>query len=231
MNISVIIDIVIVIALIIFAAMGWKRGLIRTLTELLSVILALGLAGQIARTAAPKIVDRHLRPATHAAIEQRAEEIAREADEATHENLTKLMDAIPNGFIREKAVDTVDSMFENGQGSYVAEPLAELGTELADHVLDTLVKDLIQSFLCAVLFVVLNMVLRLAAKVLRLIEKLPGIHELNEFAGALAGLCKGALLVCLVVWILTKIGTITPEMAENSMILGLLPGWISGFGK
>lgn len=227
------IDIVIVIALIVCTVLGWRRGLIRTLAELAAVVLALGLSAQAAKTAAPKIVDQYLRPTTHAAIEQRAEEIAREADETTHENLSKLMEAIPNSFIRGKALDTVDSMFAGGRvmGASTAEPLAKLGKELADHVLDTLVKDLIQSILCAMLFMVLSVALRWAAKVLRLVEKLPGIHELNGFGGALVGLGKGLVLACLAVWVLTKIGMITPEAAKNSMILGLLPGWISGAGK
>lgn len=231
MNISVIIDVVILAALIVFAAMGWKRGLIRTLTELAVVVLSVGLATQIARSAAPKIIDGYLRPATHAAIEQQAEEIAKEAGETTRENLSKLMEAIPNEFVREKAVGAVDSMFPEGQGGYAAVPLGNLGKELADHVLDTLVKDLIQSLLSAALFFVIHFVMRLIAKVLRVMEKLPGVREVNELGGALIGLGKGLVLVCLAVWVLSRIGTITPEIAEGSIALGLLPQWLSVAGK
>ena len=163
MNISVMIDVVILAALAVFTVLGWKRGLIRTLTELAVVVLALGLAAQIAKTAAPRIVDQYLRPATYAAIEQRAEEISREAGETTKENLHRVLDAIPNGYIREKAADTLDGLFESGEilGGYGFAPLAELGKDLADSVLDTLVKDLIQSILCAALFVALRVALGL----------------------------------------------------------------------
>lgn len=231
MNISVMIDVVIFAVLVLFTVLGWKRGLLRTLTELAVVILALGLSTQLAKAAAPKIVDQYLRPATYAAIEQRAEEISKEAEETTRENLYKVLDAIPNGYVREKAAGALDSALPGGTGGFAAEPLSKLGKELADHVLDTLVKDLIQSILSAALFVVLNFLLRLALRVLRLAEKIPGVHQLNEFGGALAGLGKGLILTCLAVWVLSRIGTITPEMAEGSVVLGLLPGWISAAGK
>jgi len=224
------IDIVIAAALLLCTVLGWNRGLIRTLAELAAVILALLLSVQIAKSAAPEIVDRYLRPATHAAIEERAEEISREAGESTRDNLLKVLDAIPNDYVRDKTADAVDRALTNGE-AYAAEPLAKLGIEAADYVLDTLVRDLIQSVLCAALFVVLYIVLHLAAKAMRLMEKLPGIRQVNEFGGALVGLGKGLLLVCLAVWVLAGIGVITPDIAEHSVALGLLPAWISGIGK
>lgn len=231
MNISVIIDAAALAVPVLFTVLGWRRGLLQTLTELAVVILALGLSTQLARAAAPVIVDRYLRPATHAAIEQRSEEISREAEETTRENLYKVLEAIPNAYIREKALGALDNAPTGGADGFAAEPLARLGRELADHVLDTLVKDLIRSVLSAALFAVLHFLLRLAARVLRLAEKLPGVRQLNELGGALAGLGKGLILVCLAVWVLSGIGAITPEMAEGSVALGLLPGWIVAAGK
>lgn len=218
------IDIVILAVPAVFAVLGWKRGLMRTLAELLTVVLALALASQIARAAAPRIVEQYLRPATHAAIEQRAEELSKEAGETTRENLSRLMEAIPNGFIREKAIGAVDGMFESGQilGGYAFMPLAEAGKDLADQVLDTLVLDLIQSVLCAALCVILTVLLRLLFRVLRLLEMLPGVRQLNELGGALIGLGKGLILVILAMWVLRKTGVIPPEAAEKSAVFGVL---------
>ena len=81
-----------------FAVLGWKRGLVRTLTELLTVVLALALSAQIAKTAAPVIVDKALRPATYTAIERRVDEIMTEAgpDISPVKELERVMEAIPN---------------------------------------------------------------------------------------------------------------------------------------
>lgn len=233
MNISVMMDVGIIAVLVLCTALGWKRGLLRTLAELAVVVLALLLSAQIARAAAPKIVDAYLRPATHAAIEQRAAEISEEAEGSSKEKLHKVLEAIPNAYVREKAAETLDGLFESGEilGGYGLAPLSELGKDLADEVLDTLVEDLIRSVLCGALFVVLSVLLRLVVRVLRLVEKIPGVRQLNELGGALAGLGKGVILVCLAVWVLERTGTVTPDMAAESVMLGFLPGWIGGMEK
>ena len=237
MNISVMIDIVIVVVLIAFTAAGWKHGLIRTLVGLAAMVLAVGLSSQIARAAAPEIVDRYLRPATYAAIEERAKELAKGEEassvEDLRQDLNQVLDAIPNDFIREKAQDALDGLLPQGEplGGALLAPLEELGRDMADRVLDTLVQDVLRSILCAALFVILSTVFRIVARTLRIVEKLPGVRQLNELGGALAGLAKGLVLVCLALWVLCHIGVITPEMAEGSVVLGLLPGWIAGTGK
>lgn len=231
------IDIVIAVVLIAFTAAGWRHGLIRTLVGLAAMVLAVGLSSQIARAAAPEIVDRYLRPATYAAIEERAQELAKGEEVSSVEDLrrdlSQVLDAIPNDFIREKAQDAVDGLLPQGEalsGALLA-PLEELGRDMADRVLDTLVQDVLRSILCAALFVILSAVFRIVARALRIVEKLPGVRQLNELGGALAGLAKGLVLVCLALWVLCHTGVITPEMAEGSVVLGLLPGWIAGTGK
>ena len=232
------IDIVIAAVLILFAAAGWKSGLIRSLVGLTAMVLAVALSSQLSRAAAPKIVDQYLRPATYAAIEERAEELSREAGssstvEELRRNLYQILDAIPSGFIRERAQDALDDAIPLGVpigGAFLMD-LEELGKDMADTVLDTLVQDVLRSILCAALFVVLSVLFRMAARILRIVEKLPGVRQLNELGGALAGLGKGLILVCLAVWVLRQTGVLTPEMAAGSVALGLLPGWISGVGK
>ncbi len=237
MNISVMMDVVIAAVLIIFAAAGWKNGLIRSLVGLAAMILAVVLSAQLSRAAAPELVDRYLRPATYAAIEERAEELSAGAEvssmEELRQNLYQVLEAIPNDFIREHTQGALDSVLPPGEtlGGAVRMPLEELGRDMADAVLDTLVRDVLQSVLCGVLFVVLSIVFRLAARVLRIVEKIPGVRQLNELGGALAGFGKGVILVCLAVWVLRQTGALTAEMAEGSLVLGLLPGWISGIGK
>ncbi len=227
------IDIVILAVLIIFVVLGWKRGLVRTLTELLAIVLALVLSAQIARAAAPVIVDRALRPATHAAIEQRAEELSAEAGSTSRENLHKILEAVPNDFIRENVLDAVDGMFESGEilGGYAFAPLAELGKDMADAVLDGVVRDVIQSILCAAPCVILTAVFRLITRILRVVEKLPGVRQLNGLGGALIGLGKGLILVVLVLWVLRKTGYISLETAENSLAFGVLSQLTGGLLK
>lgn len=237
MNISVMMDLAIVGILLLFTVMGWRSGLIRGLVGLAAMVLALVLSAQLARAAAPEIVDRYLRPATYAAIEERAEELSRSAEassassiEELRQNLYQVLDAIPNDFIRDRAQDALDGVLptEDSIGGALRAPLEELGKDMADKVLDTLVRDVLQSILCTALFAVLSIVFRMVARFFRVVEKLPGVRQLNELGGALVGLGKGLLLVCLVVWALRQTGVITPEMAEGSRAMGLLSQWTGG---
>ena len=234
MNISVMMDLAIVGVLLLFTVMGWRSGLIRGLVGLAAMVLALVRSAQLARAAAPEIVDRYLRPATYAAIEERAEELSRSAEassiEELRQNLYQVLDAIPNDFIRDRAQDALDGVLpaEDSIGGALRAPLEELGKDMADKVLDTLVRDVLQSILCTALFAVLSIVFRMIARFFRVVEKLPGVRQLNELGGALVGLGKGLLLVCLVVWALRQTGVITPEMAEGSRAMGLLSQWTGG---
>ena len=108
------------------------------------------------------------------------------------------------------------------------ETLLKLGCQLADTALDGVVLDLVRSVLCAVCFAILTLLLRLAVKALLKLVKLPGLRQLDELGGLLLGVGKGLLLVCLGVWVLRLTGVVTPEAAEQSVLLGLFSAWTAG---
>ena len=45
----------------------------------------------------------------------------------------------------------------------------------------------------------------------------------------LLGMVKGAVVICLAVWVLGRTGAVTPEMAEGSMLFSPLADWIGAF--
>lgn len=235
MNISVMIDLAIAAAPVALAVLGWRRGLFRSLAELAVMVLALVLAAQFASAAAPVVVDRALRPATYAAIERQAEEMTSQSgipDVSPLEEMERVVDAIPNPFIREHALELLGGMglsTERTLSSTARETLEELGRQVADSVLDGVVFRVVHSLLYALSFAVLTFLLRLAVRALSLTMKLPGIKQLNKAGGALLGLAKGLLLVCLAVWLLGRTGVVTPEMAEDSLLLAPLAEWTGAF--
>lgn len=229
------IDLVIGGVLAAFAYLGWRRGLFRSLAELGVMALALVLSAQIASAAAPEIVDRALRPATYAAIEQQVDRMMAEdvGNLSPMEELERVVEAIPNGFVREQALGLLDGFGLSTERTLTAtarETLIKLGRQAADAALDGVVCRVIHSLVCGVCFAVLTFALRLAIRALALMTKLPGVRQLNEAGGALLGLAKGLLLVCLAVWILGRTGVVTRETAEGSLLLGRLAAWTGAFG-
>lgn len=224
------IDLIIGGVLAAFAYLGWRRGLFRSLAELAVMVLALVLSAQIASAAAPEIVDRALRPATYAAIEQQVDKMLEEdvRNLSPLEELEQVVDAIPNDFVRKQAAGLLGGFGLSAERTLTTtarETLIKLGRQAADAALDGVVCRVIHSLVCGVCFAVLTFALRLAVRALAVVVKLPGVRQLNEAGGALLGLAKGLLLVCLAVWLLGRTGVVTAEMADGSLLLAPLAEW------
>ena len=132
------IDVIIAAVLALFVVLGWKRGLVRTLAELLAVVLALVFSAQAARAAAPVVVDRVLRPATHAAIEQRVNELLRDSTPSVSplEELEQVVEAIPNDFVREQARGVLEGLGASAEAAAgpAREQMEQAGKDVADAV-------------------------------------------------------------------------------------------------
>ena len=220
------IDVVMLVVIGVFGALGWRRGLLRTLSELAVVALALFLASQISARYA---VDQVLRPATENAVREQVTSLAQETSRTAREKADGALESIPNSFIRRHALALLeetalpDTLEAAGQEALLAACL-----RLTDNVLNTVVYNLVHSLLYAVCFAVLTAVLRFALRALNIAFRLPGLRQLNEAGGALVGLGKGALLAYVCAWILSRAGVLTEEMIRGSVLLGLTKGFPPG---
>lgn len=206
MTTPVIIDAIAAAVLLGFAIWGAQRGLFRSLTGLLSVIVALVGAGLIAGTlAAPAarlagpLVEEHIRGQVDEAMEvqssQQVEmpELETEEDDGfAIEDLLALMGLDEDvresllGDIQEKAVDT--------------------GVNVATAIVESVVQSLLYGVLFLLSFLALMLLLKLAVGAMDLVLKLPGLHLLNSLGGAVIGLAEGALLAFLAIWIARRLG-------------------------
>lgn len=229
MQISVMIDGIIALVFLLFAWLGWRKGLFRTLAELAAVVIALVLAAQIAGAAAPAIVDRTLRPAAHAAVEKQVEALIEENSPSStpREELEQVLSSIPNRFVREKAGELLEGLDLSQETALASgrEALTGLGKKIVDMALDTVVLQTVHTAVCAIAFLVLLALLRLAVRAMDALLKLPVpfVRTLNEAGGMVLGALKGAVLVCLAVWVLSRTGLVlTPEVLEETCLAGLI---------
>ena len=206
MTTPVIIDAIAAAVLLGFAIWGAQRGLFRSLTGLLSVIVALvgagliagALAAPAARLAGPR-VEEHIRGQVDEAMEvqssQQVEmpELEMEEDDGfAIEDLLALMGLDEDvresllGDIQEKAVDT--------------------GVNVATAIVESVVQSLLYGVLFLLSFLALMLLLKLAVGAMDLVLKLPGLHLLNSLGGAVIGLAEGALLAFLAIWIARRLG-------------------------
>lgn len=186
---------------------GAKRGLFKSLVGLAVLVLALVVAANVATVVTDTLIEKRIRPATVEAIEQRVDEMMAENIDSISPlaEMEQVVEAIPNDFIREKALSLLDTLglsAEETVGYSARETLVEMGTQVADTVIDTVVRSLLYSLCYLVCFLLVSLALRLLAKLLNLTFKLPGLHGINSFGGGVLGFAEGWLLATLALWLL-----------------------------
>lgn len=234
MSASVIIDLVITAVLVVSMAVGWSRGMVHGLLTLVGTILALVVAAEVADVASDIIVEEFLRPATHAAIEERVETIKPEDIIASPlEELARAIDAIKNNFIREEAGKLLDSFrFSAGDSEeLVQDKLLSVGIEIADAALRGPVREVISAVIAVVCFAILSIALRPVVWMVEKAFELPLLRQVNQLGGLVSGTLSGILLVLVAVWALRLFGLwITEEVIEHSMLLPVTVDFLDSIG-
>ena len=207
---------------------GAKRGLFKSLVGLAVLVLALVVAANVATVVTDTLIEKRIRPATVEAIEQRVDEMMAENIDSISPlaEMEQVVEAIPNDFIREKALSLLDTLglsAEETVGYSARETLVEMGTQVADTVIDTVVRSLLYSLCYLVCFLLVSLALRLLAKLLNLTFKLPGLHGLNAFGGGVLGLAEGWLLTTLALWLLPAFTDhISEELLQETILARFL---------
>jgi len=230
--ISVIIDAVIAAALLIFILLGRSRGLFRSLMGLVAVIAALVIAGKAADFGTEIVVERILRPAAAEAMEQKVDEMVREEviTVSPLKEMEKVVDAIPNDFVREKARELLRELDLSAEPVTIYSPketIKDLARQVLDGVMDTAVETLVHTVLQVIIFAVVLLLLRVAIGAVDLTLKLPVLRQVNRFFGLLFGAAEGVVLVCTAVLLLGRTGLwVTAETIEQSYLLKIVADWV-----
>lgn len=200
MTTPVIIDIVVIVVLVGFTIYGARRGLLRALTSLLVVVVALVGAGIVAATftqpvtklVTPLIAD-HIEKKVDAVIENTQAPVSQDGTENfSVEDLLALLG--------------LDQEMQEALAEQAEEKIEDTGATIAMAVVDSLAQSIIYAVLYMISFVGLSILLRVLLRAMDLVLQLPGLHLLNSLGGAAVGLVEGMLLLFLVVWVLRRMG-------------------------
>jgi len=214
---AILVDVIAVFLLFFFALRGRKRGLIRTLTGILALIIAFWGAGVLAQQTSPYLSSKYVEPWIYQAIlpsvaENQSVTAPPESESDVTETLGGAFDdiGIPSGtiqsFFNEFVINLTDS-FER----IVESASKSIGYKLTYAILFLLY------------FLVLYLLLRLAAKLIELLAKIPGINFVNQTLGLILGLISGYFVILIVSYLLTTTGfLLTPQLVSETYILHFL---------
>ena len=218
---AIIFEVITAVILIVFVALGAKRGLVLSLCGLLGVLVAFSGAGVLARTLSPAVADA-LEPRFAAAIEAQLEEqIAQRLEEAEAEGepprtdnlpLQDVLDALRDMGFYETLVNSVDRAVEQGMTGVAAGAAAKGAAAIAQSAAYLV--------LFLVGFIVILILWKVVGRALDLVARLPVLHFLNKTMGALFGLLQGCIILFIAAWAVQFMGgLIPPETVEQTVLL------------
>ncbi|MCI2106002.1 MAG: CvpA family protein [Intestinimonas sp.] len=212
-------DLIILAILVVFAIHGAYRGFVLMLCGLLAIIVAFVGASFAADTLSPKVADL-LEPRFASAIEARLDtEIyssdaasAPDASDSDHpDSLDRVLNALHSLGLYQSAVDTIRSAVQSGMTDVAANTAAAVAASVAQKI------SYMLTF--AVSFILILVLWGGISRALDLVARLPGLHALNRFGGALLGLVRACIFLFLAAWLMRYFGNIIPEKTVQQTTL------------
>lgn len=222
------------IAILLFALMvffGYKKGFIRTVSGLVSFVLALILSTMLAAPVAEYVYTNHIQPTVTQKLE---DNLGKESP--TVERVDEALEDMP-AFVSDRLAL---SGITDGEAllNYLGKvPDGETAvTQIESAIVRPVVYPLLEAVFSLVLFVLLQIVISLILRVLNLLAKLPIIKKINKWAGVVAGAVQGALWVLFAISVLELliasglVEALTPDLIDSTLLVSWLSG-INPFGS
>lgn len=212
-------DVMIAAVLLFFLWRGYRRGFVLTLCSLLAVFVAL-IGAFILSNALAEPAAKAVEPIVHQRIQASLTEAIRQtefiaADGGVAETPEEIALAGVIGHLKESDLfQGFADAFQKAVDSGVAEVTSNAAQTLAHFVAVQIAR--------MVIFVIAFAAVLIAwfffSHTLDLVAKLPVLNTVNQWAGGAVGLCKGALIVFIAVWLLR--GSYIPlEAVEETYLL------------
>lgn len=218
-----ILDGVLILILAVTVILGYRRGFVRSLVQLVGLVAAFVLAFSLSATISTVVYDAFVDEPLKKTV---SSVLAENSSETVSVQVEKVKEGLPA--VLSNAID---------QNAEASKALAQLGdrveesaTALADTIVTDVVRPLVIAFFRFVLFllliVVLLLVVKLLTAVIKPLTKLPVIRQADGLLGAVMGLVKAALFILIAVSVMQLLASsatlITTEQLQESLIASRL---------
>lgn len=186
---SILIDIAVIALIAVFAFIGYRKGLVKTLLNFAGVFIALIAAFYIASPLSSFVFDTFFIDRIHNGVNKAIVNSAADT-------VTGAVAAVPD-YIKKGAkaldinIEKVISDSDPESGVSFAEDVAETITQ---KVARPIVTRLLAIILFIILFVLLRVLIKVIANALNLVARLPGLNLANRTLGAVIGFAEGLLI-------------------------------------
>ena len=194
-----IVDLVIIVFILLFAFLGYKKGFVKIALGLCTFIIATIVAFLLYRPVANIVID------------------TTEIDESIEQSI--IAKVLPEGVPDDTEVDTSD--ISKTLPSFVLKN----SNNTVKSIAESMSRALIEIGCLLLIYIVVKIVLRLIIVVVDLIAKLPVLKQFNEFGGLVFGIIEGFIFVFT---ILAFVSLLLPLLNNSEQILSAIDGSIIG---
>lgn len=205
---NITIDLVLAAVLALFALLGARKGLIRSLMALVSVVVALIGATLLTAMFVEPVTDLVYPKVEERVLEQFERDIPSDALAAEDGDLSaggllpdELSDLLGEALDTLKRFGVSDDAIDG-----VTKSVTDSAVSAAERAAYLLVKTIVQAALFLAFFLALMLLLRLLTHGLDRLFSLPVLAQLNGLGGAALSLMEGALLIFLIVFLAPRLG-------------------------
>lgn len=194
-----ILDIVVILILMLFVWLGYRRGLVRAVITLIGCVLAVWISSMLSPLIASGVFDTFLRDDLQQTV---TDQVSGTDAVALEEGIRAVLEDLP------KPVQNFLEAYGAGSPAELAASLSgqvDGKTAVADIVMENIVEPVAVTMLTAgiffLVFMLLMIVVRLIASMINRVFHLPVLRQLNGLGGAVIGVLEGCLMVLVVVTI------------------------------
>ena len=225
MNLSIILDILILAIIAFFIVLSSKHGFVKTFISFVGCIAALVLSIVLSWVVSDLIYGSFVRPSLVSSVE---EYLDSKTFVSVAEMLDQATEAMPDFIV--KMADSRDET----QNAEIAKELSMSKRSPSEIVVDTIAKPvitgIIQTLSMIIIFILGIIVVRLLARFFNKMFSGKYLGTLNGFLGGIIGIPKGIIFAVLVAWVIgfylsTSDGglfSITQEMTESTYLFRIL---------
>lgn len=224
---QIVIDLILLGVFLAAVFISAKKGIVRTVLDVVAFVLALVLAAQLSAPLAKGCYDAMLSDRVETTIEQKLSE---NENASAAKKAALVVDSLPGfakAYIEASNSDVSGRIAQIASGNYTA---ANAAADLNKEIARPACIAVLTSIFFLLLFAVLCALLQKLAKVLAKAFKLPIIGTVNTVLGGVFGALKGGVLVfiaaALLLLLAPRIGGTFGEAVDGSQIVRLLESYI-----
>lgn len=208
---AIIFDVAVFAIVILLLLLGYKRGFIRTVINLIGYAVSAVLAYFLSQPLATFIFDAFFRKGSVDMINGELTKLS--GGQSVSSLLDSAFAAIPERVmaLASSYVGPLDEIKASIAAS--APTTADVAAAVVEQVIGPIVTIMIQSFAFLILFIVFCILVKIITKALKIIDKLPVIGTANAVLGLVVGLVQAVIFL----FIFTSAVSLVIQMSGNQM--------------